>query len=104
MGRSRQSYGWAGSDRAQRLPADWPQRKAAAWRRDGDICWWCGRGGAGPGQGQIDHKTPGDDHSLANLAPIHPVPCHAQKTAAEGNQARWRHREQRPSEKHPGLL
>ncbi|MCA0217932.1 MAG: HNH endonuclease [Actinobacteria bacterium] len=32
------------------------------------------------------------------------TPCHAQKTAAEGNQARWTRRTERhPTETHPGL-
>lgn len=95
---------WANSDRAGRLPRNWRQIKAAVWKRDGDICWWCGRGGAGPGAGDIDHKRPGDDHSLENLGPIHSDPCHKIKTGREASAARWKHKQARPVERHPGTL
>lgn len=94
--------GWVGSTRAQRLPEDWPQRKAAVWARDGDTCWWC----KAPGADAIDHKQRGDDHSLENLAPIHhnvPPYCHRPKSSAEGNAARWKFRQSRDPEPHPGL-
>ena len=95
--------GWQGSDRTHHLPPDWKQRKAAVWRRDGDVCWRCRRRGADA----IDHKVRGDDHSLTNLAPIHqdvPPFCHRSKSSAEGNAARWQVREQRPVERHPGMI
>lgn len=96
--------GWVGSTRSARLPADWPQRCAAVRKRDGEVCWWCGRGGAVPGKSQVDHKQRGDDHRLENLGLIHTTPCHAQKSSAEGNAQRHRYREKRPTQKHPGLL
>lgn len=95
---------WVGSTRSDRLPVDWSQRCAQVRRRDGDLCWWCGKGGAVPGKSQIDHKYRGDDHSLSNLGLIHTTPCHAQKSSAEGNQERWRYRMARPAEQHPGYL
>jgi 5-methylcytosine-specific restriction protein A len=94
--------GWKGSTRSARLPRDWPQRRAAVWRRDGDRCWWCG----GPGADEIDHKQRGDDHRLENLGPIHQdvAPyCHRKKSSAEGNQQRWQYRMAREPERHPGL-
>ena len=91
---------WADSTRSARLPKDWHKRKAAVRRRDGDVCWWCGRSGAN----EIDHKIRGDDHSLENLGPIHSSPCHKQKTAQEATAARLRFRMSRAPEKHPGML
>jgi 5-methylcytosine-specific restriction protein A len=90
---------WASSTRAARLPRDWHARKAAVRKRDGDRCWVCG----GYGADQIDHKVRGDDHSLANLAPIHNVPCHQRKSQQEAHAERWKYRESRPAEQHPGL-
>ena len=81
-----------------------PARRKAVWARDGDICWYCGKPGAGPGQGEIDHKNDDPtDHRLENLGPIHPWPCHLKKTEAKANKQRWRYRRNRPAERHPGL-
>lgn len=95
---------WADSTRHSRLPKDWPARRAAVRKRDGDVCWWCGRGGAVPGNSEVDHKVRGDDHRLENLGLIHTEPCHKQKTQQEAHAQRWRYRMARPVEKHPGLL
>jgi len=95
--------GWKGSTRSARLPGDWPQRTAYIWARDGDTCWICKQ----PGADQIDHKEPGDNHHPSNLAPIHqdvPPYCHRHKTSREGNAARWRYKQTRPPEPHPGLV
>jgi 5-methylcytosine-specific restriction protein A len=97
------SGGWVGSTRAARLPQDWPQRTAYVWARDGDTCWICNQNGADT----IDHKNYGDDHSVENLAPVHdrtPPHCHRYKSSREGNAVRWRYKQARPQEKHPGLL
>lgn len=93
---------WDRSDRAARLPRDWKARKRAVWRRDGDICHWCGT----PGADVIDHVTPGDNHRLDNLAPIHQdvwPECHKQKTAGEALEVRHRKRDsrRRAPEAHP---
>ncbi|TDC02109.1 HNH endonuclease [Micromonospora fluostatini] len=95
---------WApfeGSTRRARLPEDWPARREAVFRRDGDTCHVC----LLPGADEVDHVVPGDDHRLENLAPIHswrtPQRCHALKTSAEGNAARPRL--YRTPERHPGL-
>lgn len=93
---------WQGSTRSARLPSDWPARKRAVRERDRGICWICGQ----PGADYVDHKNPGDDHSLENLAEVHDKAwphCHRYKSSAEGNRARVRLSNKRPPETHPGL-
>jgi hypothetical protein len=94
---------WEHSDRNARLPADWAARIVPyvmhAHRRTCHVCH-------GPGADAVDHIRPGDDHSLANLAPIHQdvAPyCHRRKSAREGVDARTalRHARLRPAEPHP---
>lgn len=96
--------GFVGSDRKQRLPDDWPQRCAATFATYGDICHVCHQAGAD----EVDHVQAGDDHSLANLRPIHgyrtPQRCHPIKSSREGNAARHRHKRARPVETHPGMI
>lgn len=103
MGKSRVPHNWSNSARARRLPSDWAARRATVMTRDGAICWIC----HGPGADEVDHIHRGDDHSLINLAPIHqdvyPF-CHRKKSSAEGNRERWRYREGRQAERHPGML
>lgn len=103
---------WLNSQRRERLPADWPQLRAAVRSRAQGKCEWhrvaariawptpadrpCRMYGT-----QCDHIQRGDDHSLANLAWL----CgahHAAKSAWEGGTARWAGRT-RPTEPHPGL-
>jgi 5-methylcytosine-specific restriction protein A len=99
---------WAGSNRRQRLPINWPALRVMVLERDGRICWICGK----PGADQVDHVLPvsrgGSDHPN-NLAPVHAHPCHAAKSAREGsaaaNRKRWaRDSTRRPPEPHPGLM
>lgn len=99
------SGGWRGSTRKSRLPADWPWRRRTVMRRDKGVCWLCHR----PGADRVDHKVPGDDHSLENLAPVHdavPPHCHRTKSSQEGVQARAaiRAARWRPKPPHPGIL
>lgn len=93
---------WEGSTRSERLPPNWrTEIRPAVFKTYGTICHVCGKDGAN----EADHVTPGDDHSLENLRPIHKWPCHARKSAREGGQAhaaRQRLR-YRPKPKHPGL-
>ncbi len=97
---------WAGSDRRVRLPKEWHAQRQRVLRDGGRICHVCGL----PGADQVDHIRPGDDHSDANLAPIHKEPCHREKSSREGGQALGRVRKQiaasrkRPAERHPGEL
>ncbi len=103
--------GWQGSDRLQRLPPDWKQRRARVFRRDGHRCT-----ALDPQSGQrcpeaatdCDHIRPGDDHSDGNLRSL----CawhHQRKSSTEGGTARaaqWRRNDKkfRRTEQHPGLL
>ena len=96
---------WEGSDRASRLPPDWPQRKKQVWARDGDTCHLCHQ----PGADRIDHIQPGDNHDITNLGPVHdtnPPHCHRYKSSREGNTARKVLRSQLdlPARTHPGLI
>lgn len=97
--------GFAGSTRRDRLPKDWPKRRAKVLKRDNRICYVCGH----PGADGVDHVIPGDDHSETNLRAIHhhvePY-CHRTKSAREGGQAAQAKRipRNRPQEKHPGMV
>lgn len=97
---------WEGSDRRDRLPPDWAIRVAAVKERDQGRCTWrlpshkrCPRLGT-----DVDHRKPGDDHSLDNLQLL----CgahHAKKTAYEGLSARRKRKApRRPPEEQPGRL
>lgn len=101
---SRGQPAWQNSNRRAALPANWPQLRAEAHRRNPEhVCWWCHR----PGGEAVDHKN-GDpeDHRQENLDWIHdwrsvkagrsPRNCHAAKTAADRLSA---HR----VEQHPAL-
>lgn len=92
---------WAHSTRAQRLPPGWARTTRRIMRTHNGICHVCHQ----PGADQIDHIEPGDDHGDHNLAPIHAVPCHRNKSANEGVHARTRiaSARYRTSEQHPGM-
>jgi 5-methylcytosine-specific restriction protein A len=96
---------WENSTRRQRLPADWDRRQRYVLRRDHRICHVCKK----PGADEVDHVKAGDDHSYSNLAAIHRRPCHARKSAREGQAASARARARRQSRKrqpepHPGTI
>jgi 5-methylcytosine-specific restriction protein A len=89
---------WKGSTRKDRLPANWRSLRKHILERDGFVCHVCHRIGAD----NVDHVIAGDDHSETNLAAIHEVPCHRQKSSREG--AAKRKTTKRPKdERHPGL-
>ena len=93
---------WEGSTRRSRLPANWRTeiRPEAHRRNPTHICHICGD----PGGDFLDHKVPGDDHSLDNLDWAHdgvPPYCHRRKSGREGAAARVGLR--RPGETHPAL-
>jgi 5-methylcytosine-specific restriction protein A len=97
---------WQGSDRRQRLPQDWAQRREIVRARAADRCeailndeTRC------PDQGtDCDHIEPGDNHEFSNLQWL----CtwhHRKKTSSEGNSKRvYRVSEKHPKERHPGLI
>lgn len=96
---------WATSDRASRLPDDWPDIKRRVKARDRGRCQagahapGCDRRGV-----EVDHITPGDDHSLSNLQLLS-VECHRAKTARESAERnRRRARQRRRHERHPGEI
>jgi 5-methylcytosine-specific restriction endonuclease McrA len=97
---------WETSDRRERLPSNWSALVKQVKVRDGGRCTWklpsgarCPRAGT-----DVDHRRPGDDHSLRNLQLL----CrhhHDKKTAREawmGKRAARKPRQKRV-EKHPGL-
>ena len=92
--------GWSGSNRRQRLPKDWPQRRAAAKAKADGMCQAkihepdCNGIGS-----ECDHVIAGDNHALNNLQWLS-KPCHAAKTLRE---AQWHNVGRiRPPEPHPG--
>ncbi|PNE41981.1 hypothetical protein AOB60_15535 [Streptomyces noursei] len=91
------SGGWAGSTRRERLPADWPLRRAHVLQRDRWLCQWV-RVDTGTLCGllatDVDHVEPGDNHDAENLQAL----CrhhHAKKSAREGANAANAKRERR---------
>lgn len=88
---------WAGSkERRRQLGANLTERqeqirRRRVLRRHGHICHVCQEGMAD----EVDHVVPlaegGADHD-SNMRPIHSVPCHKRKTAAEATRGRARRR------------
>jgi 5-methylcytosine-specific restriction protein A len=97
------SGGWAGSNRKQELPADWPRRRRRVLNRDGHRCQHRERPGApicGAHANQVDHIIRGADHRPENLQALC-EPHHRVKSAREGGQSFTPLR--RPPEPHPAL-
>ncbi len=101
---------WATSTRRDRLPADWPKRRARILKRDGFRCTEeLADGKRCPAAAnEVDHLVAGDDHSDLNLA-SKCKPHHAAKSAREGAAAAAVARSKRPGrrrprEPHPGLI
>lgn len=102
--------GWQGSDRRNRLPADWPKIRKRILKRDGHRCRTLDQDGERCPElaTEVDHVRRGDIHEDWNLAAI----CtwhHGKKSAREGalEAAKKRaatRRKFRRSETHPGLL
>lgn len=100
---------WEGSDRRDRLPADWPARRAAQLELDGHRCRWRLRSGVRcPRRAtEVDHiEEKADRHEvgkdLQSLCAHH----HGLKTTAAA--ARFRRQKAqkryRKPEEHPGAL
>lgn len=95
---------WETSDRRHRLPGNWQTiRRQVQARADGK-CQATYHDPRCNGIGtEADHITPGDDHSLDNLAWLSHE-CHKAKTAREtGARSKARSRKRAP-EPHPGLI
>lgn len=96
--------GWRDSRRRSTLPANWPKLRNSIRKRDGHQCTETvdGQRCTG-GADEVDHiNREAGDHpdNLRSLCSYH----HGLKSSAEGNTARWRVRQARPAEKHPGLI
>lgn len=93
------SGGWAGSDRKERLPVGWSKIRAEILARD-PICKVCD---VRPSR-FCDHIVAKlDDHSPEGLQGLC-GPCHDQKSAREGNEAKKaKPGRMRPVEAHPGI-
>lgn len=98
---------WQDSDRRAELPANWPELRAAVFRRDGYRCTARDRRNQRCPEvaTDCDHVIPGNDHAMTNLTSL----CadhHAHKSALEGVAAREAKRtaRRRPAEKHPNAL
>lgn len=96
---------WVGSDRATRLPSNWPTIKREVAKRAKGRCEAdhhhpdCDGIGA-----ECDHIKAGDNHNMGNLQWLS-KPCHKAKTANESAQRnRERARLRRRVERHPGLI
>ena len=97
---------WEGSDRRDRLPADWSTRRVRVLRRDGYRCQAKDSIGVkceAPAN-QCDHIVAGDNHDEDNLQAL----CrwhHDRKSSAEGAAARRpRPTQRRAPEAHPGMV
>lgn len=98
--------GWEGSDRHDRLPSDWPVRRARQLKKDDHRCTWRLPSGArcprpATDVDHIDEKA--DDHDrLQSLC----APHHAKKTALAAAKFKRARRASRfrPSEDHPGAV
>jgi 5-methylcytosine-specific restriction protein A len=77
---------WRNSTRDQRLPDDWPARRTRILNRDAHTCQLRYPGCAGHAT-EVDHVTPGDDHSDTNLQAAC-NPCHRIKSSREGGRAK----------------
>ena len=97
---------WATSDRASRLPPDWPKIKARVKARAAGRCQAATHAPHCDGIGaEADHITPGDDHNLANLQWLS-APCHKAKTRSEtiARNKSIAALRKRPAPPHPGSV
>lgn len=96
--------GWAGSNRRDELPPDWPKLRVVQLKKDGYRCTWRLPSGARcPRKAtDVDHYDDKDDHSkLRSLCAHH----HLKRTSKQANDAKRPPR--RPSivsDEQPGRL
>lgn len=90
----------AGWDPSRENTAEWKHTRLRILKRDDGICYICHQ----PGAEQVDHIIPraedGSDEDW-NLAAIHGIPCHRDKTLAEAARGRARVHRRRPIRPHP---
>jgi len=99
---------WDKSRRSPRnltLPPDWAARRRRALDRDR---WTCRIRGphCTTSATTVDHVVPVEQdggHEDSNLQAAC-TGCHQAKSSAEAAAARWRIRERRPPEQHPGMI
>ncbi len=99
------SAGWSGSNRKRRLPRGWATIRLRILDRDGQRCTWHDNGARCTSQAtDVDHIIRGDNHDDANLTSL----CHYHHGAKSGKEGAAARRaqptNQRPPERHPGLL
>lgn len=90
---------WENSTRAQRLPPDWRKRRQHVLDRDGHQCQ-LRLPGCTHDATEVDHITPGDDHSEGNLR----AACRNCNAAANYATRPKPPTINRQPEQHPGLL
>ncbi len=96
---------WSTSNRSSRLPPHWKTKIVPdILARDKHTCQLKIPGKCIVKATEVDHISPGDDHSYKNLRAVC-TRCHAHKSAVEGRQAQLRRKAlgKRPPERHPGL-
>ncbi|HET8581755.1 MAG TPA: HNH endonuclease signature motif containing protein [Jatrophihabitans sp.] len=84
-------------------PPGWRRTVARIIARDRGVCYLCGK----PGATSADHVKPvaeGGQHNDANLAAVHPHPCHAAKTEQERLRALRARARRRPPRRNPNLV
>ena len=89
---------WETSDRRARLPKDWTKIREKALERDGFRCTWEdwieGKKVRCKSRAKdVDHRIPGDDHSMGNLRSLC-EPHHDAKTARESGAGRSKRRKE----------
>lgn len=97
---------WSGSDRKGRLPVDWERLRQQVLRLCGHQCEWIEDGYRCTNEAtDVDHRIPGDDHSLVNLQGLC-NPHHLTKTGREVQEAQAKIKALRrlPEEKQPGII
>lgn len=97
---------WENSTRRLKLPPSWKALRQKILARDGWQCTWTHHGDRCTRRAtDVDHITPGDDHTPSNLRALC-SPHHRAKSSSEGGKAsaRKRVKRARPTESHPGTI
>jgi 5-methylcytosine-specific restriction protein A len=98
--------GWKNSSRRTTLPKNWPILRRLILQRDGHQCTWTDYGQRCTEKAtDVDHITPGENHSPSNLRSLC-GPHHKAKSSAEGGKAsaQRRAKRRREPEQHPSII